>query len=461
VDLSGFLNALGDVPVVTDQLAVRRKSRDMTANFSPLMRRELKDKFADVLVQPRHKDDVLKIAAASARHKVPLLARGAGTCNFGQGIPLAGGAVLDITGMNRVLWTKGATVRAECGARLDEIDQATRPTGWELRMHSSTKKVATLGGFVGGGHAGVGSCHYGILRDRGNIRAIEVVSVEEEPKIVELRGDDVNLVHHAYGTNGIMTELEMPLAPAWDWTEVIVQFPQFMTAVQFAHTLAVSDGIVKKLISVLGWPIPNYIRLLRPYLKEGQATILTMVAEAHMEDLRNLVKQYGGTITSTAAEEKGPYGCPIYEFSWGHTRLHVNKEEPNIIGNIGLYFSLDAIERSHKRFADLDGMHFEVKRFDGQLSFQGSPLFQFKDDAQVADIMQGMRDDGAMTANNHTMLVKEGGMKSVDDADAVFKHRMDPYDLMNPGKMSFNEKKDSGASLPSEGWKYKEVVKAS
>ena len=130
MDLSGFLSALGDVPVVTDQLAVRRKSRDMTANFSPLMRRELKDKFADVLVQPRSKDDVLKIAAASARYKVPLMARGAGTCNFGQGIPLAGGAVLDITGMNRVLWTKGATVRAECGARLEEIDSATRPTGW-------------------------------------------------------------------------------------------------------------------------------------------------------------------------------------------------------------------------------------------------------------------------------------------------------------------------------------------
>ena len=109
------------------------------------------------------------------------------------------------------------------------------------------------------------------------------------------------------------------------------------------------------------------------------------------------------------------------------------------------------------RFRDLGGMHFEVKRFDGQFSFQGSPFFQFVDDAQIAAVMQGMKEDGAMVANNHTMLVKEGGMKSVDDADAAFKRRMDPYDLMNPGKMSFNEKKDSGAALPSEGWKYKGV----
>ena len=104
-------------------------------------------------------------------------------------------------------------MRAEAGARLGAIDEATRPSGWELRMHSSTKKVATIGGFVGGGHAGIGSCVHGILRDCGNILGLEVVSVEAEPRVVELRGDRVNLVHHAYGSNGIMTEVEMPSHP--------------------------------------------------------------------------------------------------------------------------------------------------------------------------------------------------------------------------------------------------------
>ena len=42
--------------------------------------------------------------------------------------------------------------------------------------------------------------------------------------------------------------------------------------------------------------------------------------------------------------------------------------------------------------------------------------------------------------------------------DVAFKRRMDPYDLMNPGKMSFgpeedeeSEERGSGAQLPSEG----------
>lgn len=118
-------------------------------------------------------------------------------------------------------------------------------------MHPSTRRAATIGGFVGGGRAGVGSCAWGILRDRGNLLGLEVVSVEEDPRTVQLTGDRVNLVHHAYGSNGIITEVELPLAPAWPWPECIVLFPEFMTAVRFAHALATADGIPKKLVSVL------------------------------------------------------------------------------------------------------------------------------------------------------------------------------------------------------------------
>ncbi|MET0542489.1 MAG: FAD-binding oxidoreductase [Variovorax sp.] len=465
-DTSSFLSALGDIPVVSDPDVVRRKSRDMTANFSPLMKRDAMEHVADCIVKPRNQADVMCLASVAARTRMPLMMRGAGTCNFGQGIPLHGGAVIDMTDLNQVLWTKDQRVRAQSGARLLAIDEATKPTGWELRVHSSTRKVATLGGFVGGGHAGVGSCSYGILRDRGNILGMQVVSVEEEPRVVELRGDRVNLVHHAYGANGIITEIEMPLAPAWAWREVIVDFGEFMTAVKFAHALATSDGIVKKLISVHGAPIGQMMRAIRPHVRDGHAVVLCMIAAPFLEAFQALVKDFKGAITVDAAEFEGPYRSPIYEFSWGHTRLHVNRDHPEIVSNVGLYLDPDlvgSIERSYRRFKDqpgVHGMHFEVKRFDGKLSFQGSPFFDFKDDVQLANIMVGMAEDGAMVANNHTFLVKEGGMKSVDSEDAVFKHAMDPYDLMNRGKLRFDaraQEESTGGQLPSDGWRYQDA----
>ena len=42
--------------------------------------------------------------------------------------------------------------------------------------------------------------------------------------MIELRGDDVQKVNHAYGTNGIITALEIPLGPAYPWADVIVVF---------------------------------------------------------------------------------------------------------------------------------------------------------------------------------------------------------------------------------------------
>ena len=37
-------------------------------------------------------------------------------------------------------------------------------------------------------------------------------------------------VMHAYGTNGIITEVEMPLDAAYDWVDVIVGFDDYMKA---------------------------------------------------------------------------------------------------------------------------------------------------------------------------------------------------------------------------------------
>ena len=42
--------------------------------------------------------------------------------------------------------------------------------------------------------------------------------------MLELTGEDLHKVTHAYGTNGIITEVEMPLAAAYDWVDVIVGF---------------------------------------------------------------------------------------------------------------------------------------------------------------------------------------------------------------------------------------------
>jgi FAD/FMN-containing dehydrogenase len=159
-------------------VTVKRKSRDFFW-YSPVLNEQLKAKFADAVVMPRDEADVIRAAAACAKARIPLVVRGAGTGNYGQAVPLEGGVVLDMTALDAIEWMRPGLVRVGAGRKMVAVDAETRPQGWELRMHPSTKRMATIGGFVAGGSGGIGSINYGGLREPGNIAA--VVGLETSP----------------------------------------------------------------------------------------------------------------------------------------------------------------------------------------------------------------------------------------------------------------------------------------
>ena len=153
----------------------------------------------------------MRIVAAAFAHDVPLTPRGAGTGNYGQAMPLSGGAVLNLAEMTAVKSIAGGTVVGEAGAILEQIDNQTRVAiGEEMRIHPSTYRTASLGGFIGGGSGGVGSVRWGGLRNLGNVLRIRLVTCEAEPRVLDLTGEDLHKAIHAYGTNGIITEVEIP-----------------------------------------------------------------------------------------------------------------------------------------------------------------------------------------------------------------------------------------------------------
>ena len=221
---------------------------------------------------------MIRVAAACARHRVPLTVRGGGTGNYGQAVPLAGGVVLDVGGLDRVVRTKPGAGRFEAGARLLDIDRALRPDRWELRFHPSTRKQATIGGFTAGGAAGCGSCTWGQNADPGAVIAVEVVTVEEAPRVIELNGRDILKVLHAYGVNGIITEVEVPLAPWQPWAERIAAFPTLAAAARFGFALTAAEGIAKKEIGIFDRRIPPLLKRLAPLVPAGHAMAIVMVA---------------------------------------------------------------------------------------------------------------------------------------------------------------------------------------
>ncbi|MEX0853689.1 MAG: FAD-binding oxidoreductase, partial [Bauldia sp.] len=195
--LDALRTDLAGIALADDPATLKLKSRDFYW-FSPILKPMLDDKRAELVVMPKNKDQVIRVARACARHRLPVTVRGGGTGNYGQAVPLAGGVVLDMTGLERTVKVTPGAGRFEAGTRLLDIDRRLRPERWELRFHPSTRKQATIGGFVAGGAAGCGSCTWGQIADPGAVIAVEIVTVEEEPRVIELTGSDVLKVLHAY-----------------------------------------------------------------------------------------------------------------------------------------------------------------------------------------------------------------------------------------------------------------------
>src|SRR6185437_4792015 len=103
--IAELIGDIGDVPYSVEPSTLRRRSRDYFW-YSQALAQDLASKQADVIVTPRNEADVIKVAAACAKRRVPLTPRGAGTGNYGQAVPLAGGVVLDMSEMADLEWTR-------------------------------------------------------------------------------------------------------------------------------------------------------------------------------------------------------------------------------------------------------------------------------------------------------------------------------------------------------------------
>ncbi len=432
-----FAAALGDIPVITDPALVRQKSRDFFW-YSPILKAQLNHMTADLVAVPRNEADVLAVAAQCARWRVPLTVRGGGTGNYGQAVPLHGGVVLEMTTMARILSLEQGLLTAEPGCKLIDIDAATRPAGWELRMHPSTKRTATLGGFIGGGSGGIGSITWGGLRDRGNVVAARVVSCEMTPRIVTLTGDDVGGVNHAYGTTGIITALTVAMAPVQPWFDLVAVFPTFAAAAAFGMALSLADGVAKKLVSALQAPLPAQMRGLD--LPEGSHAVLAIVARHSLSGWDALLHEHDGHETLRAPSDVAdPIRAPIYEYTWNHTTLHALRVDKGITYLQCLFPAAQALElvaAMGAAFPDEMMQHLEFLRFGGQVTCSALPVIRFSTAERLAEIVAVHEAAGVMIANPHFYTLEDGaGHKQVGTGQPGLKASMDPFALLNPGKM--------------------------
>ena len=114
---------------ITAPGVVERLSKDFYW-YSPVLKKRLENKHAEVVVQPVNTDEVRSILRHCFAHDIPVTPRGAGTGNYGQAIPLDGGVILDLSLMDRIEAITGDGVAiCEPGVRLGVLETQARSSG--------------------------------------------------------------------------------------------------------------------------------------------------------------------------------------------------------------------------------------------------------------------------------------------------------------------------------------------
>jgi FAD/FMN-containing dehydrogenase len=425
--------------VLTLPQTVEQLSRDCYW-YSPILRKQLDGKVGDLVVQPINVAEIQAILRYCQLQNIPVTARGAGTGNYGQAVPLRGGVVLDLARMDRIEQIRADGVAVcEPGVRLGILENEARKSGWELRCYPSTIIKATLGGFLGGGSGGVGSVAHGNLRDFQTVRALEAVTMEPEPRVVLHEGEAVHDILHAWGTNGIVTRIWLALAPAVEWSQCAIAFDQFAAAFDFSERIASDATWTKRLVTPFEWPIPSFFTPVKQYAPEGKALVFFLIATSQCADLEAAARRQGGDVTYSGAY-LGLRARPLLsDYTWNHTTLWaIRRDEAYTYLQCAFdpVTVRDQMRRLKERFGDEILFHMEFwKSADERIIPGAIPLVSYTNEDRLNDMISFCREIGVFVANPHVNNVEGGGRYRADNVQLRAKQRYDPKGLLNPGKM--------------------------
>lgn len=434
--------ALSHLDIDDHPSTVLQKSRDFYW-YSPILKDQLKDVKADFVVAPKTVEEVIEVLATCWKYDVPVTTRGAGTGNYGQAMPLAGGVVLHMKHLNSILEIGDDYFIAQGGTIIEHIENTLREQGKEIRLFPSTTSTATIAGFIAGGSSGVGAIRWGGLRNPANIRRLRIATMQETPQIIDLVGpEDISKAAHAYGVNGVILEVEMPADPATDWIDTIIGVDTFENSARLALMIGDDATVTKRMLSNFEAQIPaHYFLRHRPHLVEGEAMLAVTVSRDTIGRLQQVVDGFDGAALRLRYDEL-PEGARLpaaFELAWNHTTLRALRVDPTItylqmmMPRPVMYEKIPAVKA---RFGDEVLLHFEFTRFDGVVTPVGLPIIRYTSNERLEEIIQIFEHElGLPVFNPHRVTLEEGGMKKTNPTQLAFKKESDPKGLMNPGKM--------------------------
>lgn len=416
-ELRGIVGSDG---VSDDPATLKRVSVD-EATMSPVLRPRIPSRTADLHATPRSAEQIAQVVGAAVRHGVPVTVRGRGTGNYGQGIPLHGGLVLETTRAKAVVELAEGRLVAEAGARMIDLERAAQEAGQQLWMYPSTVQ-SSLGGFLAGGSGGTGSLTRGWIEE-GFVHALDVVHATGESELTRIGQDDVLPYLHAYGTTGVIAAAEVALEPAMDWVSVWASIPDFRAAQQ--ALLQVSEFDPRPRIASTDMAAINESFPPRSPVTSGHASFRAVVVRSQLQEVEALVAAAGGYIEEVREGLQAVMAISL--LSYNHPLWHM------IRATGGEYFHVET-----GGMALVDAYDEVIKVFPGAVmhldAAAGFPIgmvgARFESEAAVEEGVRRLQELGLFARSPHHWTLDRRAELAASVAEVT-----DPRGLLNPGKL--------------------------
>ncbi len=182
------------------------------ANGTPLGR-------PDVVAIPRTEEAVAVALRVATAHGVPVVAWGGGSGTQGGAVPIHGGLVIDLRGLDHIVEIdeRSLTVTAQAGVNGRELERVLNARGLMLPHYPASSEWATVGGYIAARGSGVLSTRYGKIEDlvlslRVALPGGELIDTVSVPRHA-VGPDLTQLFVGSEGTLGIITRATLEIVP--------------------------------------------------------------------------------------------------------------------------------------------------------------------------------------------------------------------------------------------------------
>jgi len=422
----------------------------------------------DYVVRPISTEEVSKLVALAADLGVAVTARGAGTGLAGGAVPLRGGIVLDMSGMNRILEMDLANLQVivEPGVIQARLNDGLKPHGFFFPPDPGSSNFCTIGGLIANNGSGMRCVKYGTTRNY--VLDLEVVLADG--KVVRTGSrmlkssagyDLTRLFIGSEGTLGIITKAGLRVVPLPKARRLVIASFDDAEAAGRAVAKTFASGIVPSACEILDRTNVQVLRRCDPKLVLPEGDVILFEVDGTESSTKELAQEIVSVCSPIAAQVVSASGEKEMEEIWEarrlvgaavsrldptKSRIYVGedvgvpiKEIPALIreiGEISERFDLPAMKYGHIGDGNLHVALF----IDVLNEEEWAKLAEAADAIHRAAIRLGgtvSSEHGIGAARAEYMKIQWGeGTLSVMRA---IKRALDPKGILNPGKLGLDD----------------------